>query len=143
MESFIVFLQKSPLHMVLFATVVITGAMLVWPLAARLFRPQKELGAIEVVQLINRRDALVVDVREADEYAKGHIANSRHIPARQVGERLKELDKHRKKPIIVACNSGTRSASVVGLLRKSGFEEVYGLRGGLSAWQQASMPLEK
>lgn len=143
MESFLIFLQKNPLHMVLFATAVITGGMLVWPLAARLFRPQKEVGALEAVQLINRRDAIVVDVREADEYAKGHIANSRHIPARQVAERLKELDKLKRKPIIVACNSGSRSASVVGILRKSGFEEVYGLRGGLAAWQQASMPLEK
>lgn len=143
MESFLIFLQKNPLHMVLFATAVITGGMLVWPFVARLLRPQREVGALEAVQLINRRDAIVVDVREADEYAKGHIANSRHIPARQVGERLKELDKHKRKPIIVACNSGRRSASVVGILRKSGFEEVYGLRGGLMAWQQASMPLEK
>jgi len=95
------------------------------------------------VQLINRRDAVVVDVREADEYRAGHIANSRHIPMGQVGERMKEMEKLKAKPIIVACRSGSRSASVIGVLQKSGFEEVYGLRGGILAWQQASMPLEK
>jgi rhodanese-related sulfurtransferase len=143
MESFLVFLQKSPLHMVLLATAVITGGMLVWPLVTRLTRPQKEVSALEAVQLINRRDAVVVDVREADEYQKGHIANSRHIPVAHVAERLKELEKYKTKPIIVTCNSGTRSASVIGVLTKNGFSEVYGLRGGVSAWQQASMPLEK
>ena len=143
MEQFLIFLQKSPLHMVLLATAVITGGMLIWPLVTRLMRPQKEVSPLEAVQLINRRDAVVVDVREADEYRTGHIGNSRHIPMGQVAERMKELEKLKSKPIIVACRSGNRSASVVGVLQKNGFDEVYGLRGGVVAWQQASMPLEK
>jgi rhodanese-related sulfurtransferase len=143
MEAFLAFLQKNPLHMVLFAAVIITGGMLVWPLVNRVLRPRKEVSALEAVQLINRRDAVVIDVREADEYRAGHIASSRHIPTGQLAERLKELEKLKARPIIVACGTGSRTGSVMGMLQKSGFGEVYSLRGGISAWQQASMPLEK
>lgn len=143
MEQFLSFLLKNPLHLVLFGTAVITGGMLVWPLVGRLMRPGQEVSALEAVQLINRRDALVLDVRDAAEYAGGHIANARHIPEAQLGERLKELEKFKSRPVIVSCRTGSRSAAAAALLRKHGFAEASALRGGLVAWQQASMPLEK
>jgi len=143
LEQFLVFLQKNPLHLMLFGAAVITGGMLIWPLISRLFRPGNEVGALEAVQLINRRDAVVIDVREDAEYAVGHIANARHIPLAQFAGRIKELEKFKSRPIIVNCRSGSRAASAVDILRKNGFNEVFMLRGGISAWQQASMPLEK
>lgn len=143
MEQFLSFLLKNPLHLVLFGTAVVTGGMLVWPLVGRLVRPGQDVGPIEAVQLINRRDAVVLDVRDAAEYAAGHIANARHIPEAQLGERRKELEKFKARPIIVSCRTGSRSAAVAASLRKQGFNEVFALRGGLVAWQQASMPLEK
>ncbi len=143
MEQFLVFLQKNPLHLMLFGTAVVTGGMLIWPVINRLFRPGAEVGAAEAVQLINRRDALAVDVRESDEYATGHIANSRHIPLAQLADHIKSLEKFKSRPIIVICRSGSRAASAAGVLRKNGFGEVFTLRGGVSAWQQAGMPLEK
>jgi len=143
LEQYLVFLQKNPMHMLLFGAAVISGGMLVWPLLSRLVRPGSEVGPAEAVQLINRRDALVIDVREDAEYATGHITNSRHIPLAQLADHLKALEKFKSRPIIVNCRSGARAASAVSVLRKNGFDEVFTLRGGISGWQQAGMPLEK
>ena len=143
MESFLVFLQKSPFNMLLFGLALASGAMLLWPLISRLFRMSNEVGAIEAVQLINRRDALVLDVRDTGDYAAGHIANSKHVPEAQLADRVKELEKYRTRPIVVSCRTGTRSPAVSGMLRKQGFAEAFALRGGIAAWQQANLPLEK
>lgn len=143
LESFLLFLQKSPFNMLLFGLAVSSGVMLLWPLLARTFRMSHEVGAIEAVQLINRRDALVLDVRDTGDYAAGHIANAKHVPEAQLADRMKELEKYRSRPIIVSCRSGSRASSVSGMLRKKGFTEAFALRGGIAAWQQASLPLEK
>lgn len=142
MEQFLVFLQKSPFNMLLFGLALASGAMLVWPLVSRPFRASHEIGAFEAVQLINRRDALVLDVRDTGDYAAGHIVNAKHMPEAQLADRMKELEKYRSRPIIVSCRTGLRGQAVAGLLRKQGYE-VFALRGGVAAWQQASMPLEK
>ena len=143
MEQFLVFLQKSPFNMVLFGLALASGGMLLWPLVSRLFRASHEVSAFDAVQLINRRDALVLDVRASGEYAAGHITNARHIQEAQVADRVKELEKFRSRPIIVSCATGSRAPGVTGVLRKKGFSEVFALRGGIAAWQQASLPLEK
>ena len=143
MEEFLAFLQKSPFNMVLFGTVLVTGGMLVWPAVMKLARPGQEVGPAEAVQLINRRDAVVIDVRDAADYKNGHITNARHVPEGEIESRAKELAKMKAKPIIVSCARGTRASNVAARLRKLGCTEVFALRGGLAAWQQANMPLEK
>jgi len=143
LEQFIAFLQKNPYHLVLFGIAVVSGGLLLWPFFNRALRPGKEVSALETVQLINRRDAVVLDVREATEYAAGHITNARNFPEAQLAERIKELERYRSRPIIVSCGNGARSARAGALLQKAGFAEVFTLRGGIAAWQQASMPLEK
>jgi rhodanese-related sulfurtransferase len=143
LEQFLVFLQKSPYNMLLFGLALASGGMLLWPLVSRPFRVSHDVSAFDAVQLINRRDALVLDVRASGEYAAGHIANARHIQEAQLADRIKELDKFRSRPIIVSCGTGSRAPGVTGVLRKQGFTEVFALRGGIAAWQQASLPLEK
>jgi rhodanese-related sulfurtransferase len=143
LEQFLVFLLKSPLHMLLFGLALVSGGMLIWPLVMRPMRRAHEVGVFEAVQLINRRDAMVLDVRDTGEFAAGHITSARHIPEAQLADRLKELEKFRSRPIIVSCQSGTRAPAVSAVLRKRGFAEVFALRGGIAAWRQASMPLEK
>src|SRR5688500_13606898 len=98
MEQFFLFLQKSPMNMVLFGSVLVSGGMLVWPLLGRLMRPGQEVGPIEAVQLINRRDAVVIDLRDAAEYKSGHINNARHVPEADLDSRMKELEKIKSKP---------------------------------------------
>ena len=131
------------MNIVLLGTVLVSGGMLLWPLIARLMRPGQEVGPTEAVQLINRRDAIVLDVRDAAEYKSGHITNARHVPESELDSRAKELEKIKSRPIIVSCARGNRSANVAARLRKFGFNEVVSLRGGLAAWQTANMPLEK
>jgi len=143
LNQFVAFLTKSPFNMMLFGLAVTTGGMLIWPLIARTWRSTNEVGAFEAVQLINRRDALVLDVRDTGEFAAGHIANAKHIPEAQLVERIKELEKSKSRPIVVSDRAGTRAHVITGVLSKHGFAEVFALKGGVAAWQQASLPLEK
>jgi rhodanese-related sulfurtransferase len=143
MEAFFIFLQKNPFNMMLFGGAIATGLMLVWPLVMRPFRAGREVSVVEAVQLINRKDALVIDLRDTGEYEAGHIAGARHIPEKQLAERLKDLEKFKGRPLIVACRTGTRSGVAVQVLRRNGFAEAVSLGGGVGAWDQAGMPLEK
>ena len=95
----------------------------------------------EAVQLINHQSALILDVRENVEFERGHILDSIHIPLASLGQHLNKLNKHKDKPIIVSCQSGMRSAQACQTLQKNEFAQVYNLKGGISAWQNAQLPL--
>ncbi len=122
---------------------IVSGLMFIWPMVAKLLNRSKEVGVAEAVQLINRQDAAVVDVREPGEFKGGHIPNARNIPLGQLAERARDLDKLKAKPVVLACASGNRSMTAAGTLRKAGFAQVVSLSGGMAAWQQAGMPVEK
>lgn len=98
------------------------------------------LGATE---LINHRDAAVVDVRPAADFAKGHIINALNIPMNGLKNQTVALSKLKGRPIIVTCRSGSQSAVACNQLRKQGFEEVHNLKGGILAWQAANLPLTR
>lgn len=130
--------------MILFGTAVVTGGMLLWPLVNRLLvGSAPQVGATEVVRLINRRDALVLDVRDKADFAAGHIPNARNIPLPELSGRLREIERFKARPIVINCQSGMRSATVCSMLRKNGFGEVFSLRGGIGGWAEASLPVEK
>lgn len=95
----------------------------------------------EAVRMINRDDALVLDVREESEYQEGHIINAVHVPLSQLNDKLKELEKYKERPIIAACRSGHRSGQASSTLKKAGFDNVYNLSGGILAWKNANLPL--
>lgn len=124
------------------ALAVASGGWLLFDVA-RHSADKSQLSPVEATLLINREDAIVVDVREQAEYAKGHIANSRHIPAGELERRSGELEKFRNQPIILCCATGTRSAAATGTLRKAGFEKVFNLRGGLMEWEKAGQPVSR
>ena len=134
------FLQNN---IFLVAVCVISAAMLLWPLIQKATSGSKDVSVQQAVHLINRRDAIVIDVRDNAEFASGHIPNARHIPAGEMEKRLKELEKFKQRPLILSCRSGPRAVSASGILRKNGFQEVFVLKGGILGWQQASLPLEK
>lgn len=127
-------------NFLLIAVAVVSGLMLIWPL---LRGGGKRLEPQEAVLKMNREDALVLDVREAAEFAQGHIPGARHIPLGELARRIGELEKFKGKPIVVACRSGHRSAGACGILEKNGFENVYNLAGGMIAWEAANLPVEK
>lgn len=130
-------------NILLIAVAVTSGLMLVWPSIMRLISGAQEVNTFQATQLINQRDALVLDVREQSEFDRGHIPNSKHIPLGALEKRLNEIKKHKGKPVVVNCRSGNRSLGACGVLKKLGFEEVYVLRGGMLAWEQANLPVEK
>lgn len=103
----------------------------------------KNVAPSEAVQLINRENAVVLDVRTDEEFKQGHILNSKHIPVGLLSNRIGELEKHKSSPIVVICRSGNRSAAACSVLRKQGFNPIYQLAGGVVAWQNANLPLTK
>lgn len=104
---------------------------------------KSQLSPVEATLLINREDALVIDVRESAEFAKGHIPNARHIPLGDLARRASELEKFRDRPIILCCASGNRSSSGAATLKKAGFEKLFNLRGGLFEWEKAGQPVSR
>jgi len=103
----------------------------------------KQIEPLEAVQLLNHEDSIILDVREDGEYKDGHIIDAVHIPLGKLDQRIAELEKFREKSIIVNCRSGHRSSNACAKLRKNGFEAVYNLKGGVMAWQNAGLPLQK
>ena len=122
---------------------VVSGAMLLWPLVKRRVSPVREIGTLDATRLINREDALVLDVRETNEYAGGRLPNALHIPLSQLKDRAAELTKHAARPVIVYCERGVRSGAASAALARLGFQRVQSLRGGLRAWKDAGLPVQK
>ena len=133
---------QDPQNLLLVAVAFVSGAMLVWPLVKR-GTGGPWVGTLEATMLINQKDALVLDVREPGEFAQGHILNARSIPLGELEPRIKEIERHKAKPVICTCATGNRSGSAAGILRKHGFTNVVNLSGGIAAWQQAGLPTEK
>lgn len=104
---------------------------------------KSQLSPLEVTLLINREDAVVVDVRDLGEYSQGHIPNARHIPLGELPKRRAELDKIKASPLILCCASGMRSASAVRQLKKEGFDKLFNLRGGMLEWEKAGQPVSR
>jgi len=130
-------------NVLLVGLAVVSGLMLAWPMLGRMSGTSSNLGPADAVLLINRENALVLDVREDAEYAAGHITDARHIPLTQLESRVGELGKFKDKPVLVNCQAGMRSAKACGILKKHGFSKVWNLQGGLNAWQQAKLPVVK
>jgi rhodanese-related sulfurtransferase len=94
----------------------------------------------DAVKLINS-DAVVIDLRSSEAFARGHIVHAKNIPFDELSARTDALDKYKGKPIVAVCDAGSTSGKAVQMLQKSGVKEVYGLRGGITAWTQANLPL--
>ena len=120
----------------------VSGGMLLWPLARR-GGGGPWVSTLEATQLMNREDALVIDVRDADAYAKGHILGAKSVPLADLARRSGDLEKHKSKAVIVSCQNGDRSAAAAATLRQNGFSRVHPLNGGFAAWQHAGLPVEK
>ena len=121
---------------------LVSGGLLLWPFVRR-GAGGPWVSTLQATQMMNREDALVFDVRDADAYAKGHILGARSIPLAELARRAADLQKHKAKAVIISCQNGDRSASAAATLRQNGFARVHPLNGGFAAWQQAGLPVEK
>jgi len=134
------FVQENWLLILVF---VLSGAMLAWQFVAPRFSAVKSVNTVQATQLINRQNALLLDVREPKEFEGGRLPAALHIPLSQLAGRAAELAKYATRPVIAYCESGRRSRTAGGTLSKAGFKEVYSLEGGLAAWKKDGLPVEK
>ncbi len=125
----------------LFAIALLSGGLLLWPMLSRGGGGGK-VSASEAVRLINRERALLLDVSEPAEYANGHPAGARNVPLSKL-ETSSELPKNKALPVVVVCQTGSRSARGVAILHKLGYQKAQALGGGLAAWREANLPVEK
>ena len=125
----------------LMAIAIVAGGLLLWPLLRGAVTSGLEPSA--AVQLINRQKAVVVDVGDTAEFAAGHIVGAKNIPLVELEGRLTGAVKNKTLPLILVCQSGTRSGRAVAVAKKLGYEQAQSLGGGLAAWKAANLPISK
>lgn len=102
-----------------------------------------QVGPTQAIQMLNHDNAVFLDVRSDSEFGNGHLANARHIPLDALKDRAREIDKLKSKPVITYCRNGQRSNRASSILKSLGFEQVYNLAGGITAWENAGLPTRK
>jgi len=126
---------------VLFAVAFVSGALLLWPLVQS--GTGGGLSTSQAVLLINREKAVVVDVSETEEFAAGHIVGARNLPLGQLEERLPDTVKNKTLPLLLVCPNGARASRALATAKNLGYDKAQVLAGGLKAWKDANLPLEK
>jgi len=140
MQDIWIFLQH---HELLTSALVAILIVLVIVEFLKIRRGTHQLSPMQVTQLINHENAAIVDVRSLDAYTNGHIVNAISLPAQQLAEKIKKIEKFKALPVIVVCAMGRDSAQASTTLMNHGFTRVYILNGGIQAWKTADMPLVK
>jgi rhodanese-related sulfurtransferase len=123
----------------------VSGGLLLWPsIKGGIGGGAASVGTAEAVRLVNRERAVLIDVSEPAEYAAGHPGGARNVPFGQLeSANSKALPSNKALPLVLVCRTGARSSRAVALLKKAGYENVRTLAGGLAAWREANLPVEK
>ncbi|WP_372528912.1 rhodanese-like domain-containing protein [Piscinibacter sp.] len=125
----------------LFLAALTSGGLLLWPMLSRGVGGAK-VSPTEAVMLINREKAVLIDVSEPTEFAAGHAAGAKSVPLAGL-ESSTDLPKNKALPLVVLCATGARASRAVAILHKLGYANSRALAGGLAAWREASLPVEK
>ena len=140
LPELIEFLGRHPLLSLALAAITLA---LVATEIARLFRGYKTVQPAGLTALVNRDNALVVDLRPSADFEKGHIPGARNVQMSQFDPENKQLAPAKSLPVVLVCKAGQTAGDAAKRLRKAGFEQVHILDGGIGAWQQADLPLVK
>lgn len=130
-------------HLYLVIAFAVVTVLLLRDLVESLLRKYQVVTPLQAVMLINQEDAIIIDVREPSEWAKGHIADAKLISLGELDKHLEALSQFKDRPVIVTCQSGTRSPAACKKLLKAGLAKVYMLKGGMVAWEDANLPVTK
>ncbi len=122
-------------------TAIVSGSLLLWP-SIQGRTSAGSVGANEAVRLINREKAVLIDVSEPEEYAKGHPNGARNVPLGKL-DGSKDLPSNKALPVVLVCPTGARASRAAALLRKAGYDKALTLSGGFNAWRKANLPVEK
>jgi len=134
------FLEFAGNHTVLVFALVTSFFLAIFTELRRKTSGMLAVAPTDAVKLINN-DAVVIDLRSADAYARGHIVNARNVPFDELAGHLDKLGKYKDRPVVAVCDAGITSTKAVSSLRSSGFDSVYNLKGGMAAWDQAGLPV--
>ncbi len=134
------FFEFTGNHVLLVSALMISFFLLIFSELRRKASGLVNVEASDAVKLINN-DAIVLDIRSADAFARGHIVNAKNIPNDQLDAKLDQLERYKSTPIVAVCDAGVTTTGVVNKLRGAGFESVFGLKGGMSGWGQAGLPV--
>ena len=127
----------------LFVVAAVSGGMLLWQTFGKgVASGGARVSTGDAVQLINREKAVLIDVSEPEEFAAGHAVGSRSVPLAKL-QASTDLPKNKALPLVVVCSNGGRSMRAVATLKGLGFENAKALAGGLAAWREANLPVEK
>ncbi|KND60863.1 Rhodanese-related sulfurtransferase [Candidatus Burkholderia verschuerenii] len=128
-------------NIALIVIALVSGALLLWPVLQR--RGRGGVSAAEATTLINRRNAVVIDVRPAAEFAKGHLPSARNIEQAELQAKIGQIAKNKSNPVVLVCQTGQQSQRASRTVTEAGYAEVHVLEGGVDAWQKAGMPVVK
>ena len=130
-------------NIILFAALGVILALIIRMELKRVMRGFKNVTPAEAVQLINKENAIVLDVRESNELAQGTIRGAKHLALSVLKQRVDELKSHTDQPVITYCKAGNRSNEACEILKKNNFTNVMSLKGGLEGWKTANLPVAK
>ncbi|PJK00073.1 hypothetical protein CO615_05270 [Lysobacteraceae bacterium NML75-0749] len=140
MTELFAFFARHPLLSLALAGITLA---LIYTELARFWQGFKALKPAELTALVNRENALVVDIRAINDFQQGHIAGAKNVLMSQFDPENKQLASAKSLPVVVVCKTGMTAVGAAKRLVKAGFEKVYVLDGGISAWEQAGLPLVK
>lgn len=128
-------------HLFLVSLFIGILCLLLWNLFGTAASGIQEIGPAEMTRMMNREKAVVLDIRDEQEFSNGHILNAMNIPARKLAEQVNDLSKYKDRPLIFACKQGIDSVRAARIAKHAGVEKIYCLKGGVQAWKNANMPL--
>lgn len=131
MERFFEFILN---HYIYSLALAVVTYLLIQELFDTAFKKYSSITPLLAVVKMNESDSLIIDVREAPDFVQSHIENAVNTPLSKLNEYLKKITDHKNKPVLIACQNGTRSLSAAKLLTKEGFEQVFVINGGMDAW---------
>ncbi len=130
-------------NIILFIALGIIIALIIRMEIKRAMRGFKDITPAEAVLLINKENAVLLDVRESNELAHGSIRDSKHLALSVLKQRVDEIKTHTEQPVIAYCKAGTRSSAACEILKKNNFANVMSLKGGIEGWKTANLPVVK
>ena len=122
-------------HYILSLALAVVTYLLIQDLIETAFKKFSSISPLQAVTKMNDNETIIIDVREPPEFVQSHIEEAINTPLGKLAEHLPQLEAHKKTPVLIACETGTRSASAARILTKAGFEQVFVITGGMQAWE--------
>jgi rhodanese-related sulfurtransferase len=130
-------------HPFLVMSFLIVAFLFFWTVLKEQSSQLKTITSDQLTRLVNQQNALLVDTRSPEQFQAGHIVNAVNIPTKELDQASKKLPKGKKRPVVVYCQSGRTSMKTCQQLEKQGFEQIFNLKGGITAWVNDKLPLSR